>query len=375
MSEIAQRSPQQEVIAQIRGEEFREQIAQALPEGISAERFARIAVTALLEDQSKQRDPEKQLLACDRLSLFQALIRCAQSGLLPDGKEAAIVKRGKAAVFQPMVGGFRKIAGEHGWTIRSGAAHEHDEFDFQDEPPMLHHKVFTGGPRGELRFAYAVARHRDGRREQRVMTRDEVLKRQAVATTQKVWEERPDEMWAKTAVRDLFGELPMDPADALRLARVIEADRLARGEAAAELYGPPASEGEAQSETLSAPSHAASEQSQPPAEAPPPPAGAGEPEPGISEPEPAEGEAPLQALADAAAGFVPPSGKFSQGGAHGPKTLREIAALGPDGERWLRWALANVATPPEYVGAIVSFCRVYAPEAYQEHATRQELGL
>ena len=33
--------------------------------------------------------------------------------------------------------------------------------------------------------AYAVARHKDGRREQRVMTRDEVLKRQSVATSTK----------------------------------------------------------------------------------------------------------------------------------------------------------------------------------------------
>ncbi len=384
MSEIATQPPPS-ILAEIRSPEFREQLAAALPPGITPDRFQRVAVTALLEDQAKQRDPAKQLLSCDRLSLYQAVIRCAQDGLFPDGRHAALVKRGDKVAYQPMVAGLRAIAAEYGWTIRGTAVREKDEFDWQEEPPSLYHKVFVGGPRGELAYAYAVARHRDGRREQRVMTRDEVLKRAKSATTDQVWKTWPDEMWAKTPVRDLFQELPLAEAERARLESVLAADpveELAPGEATAALYGPDP-EDPAGADGLSP-----AEGSQPPAEEPaqdPPsaaPAGSDdEPEPG-PEPQPAEVEVPsdeamgdaLEALADAAAGYVPPNGKYASGGENGPKTFAEIAALGEAGAKWFAWALPRISEPPEYAAALWSFCRVRLPGVYQEAAARRDLG-
>ncbi len=377
MSEIAtQQQTANAVIAGIRGPEFREQLAAALPVGVSPERFARIATTALLDDQIRQRDPSKQLLSCDRASLFQALIRCAADGLDPDGREAALVKRGDKVVYQPMVAGLRKIAAAYGWTIRSNAVREKDDFDYTEEPPAIYHKVFTGGERGELAYAYAVARHADGRREQRVMTRDEVLKRRESATTGQVWDSWPDEMWAKTAVRDLFQELPRAGELGTRLRDALELEPdLAPGEAAALLYGDP--DDDLPEVSAGTDGNPDPPESQPPAAAPaqdPAPAdaaGEDEPEP----PAPAQtGEATpeaLQALAAAAASLVPPNGKYAASGDHGPKTLEEIAETNPD---WFKWALPRVTDPPEYAAALWSYARIFLPGIYQEAIAKKDLA-
>lgn len=367
MTGLVTRTPQQEVIAQIRGEDFHTQLAAALPEGIPPERFARILVTALLDDQIRQTDPAKQLLSADRASLFQACLKCAQDGLLPDGRQAALVRRGKNVVYQPMVAGLRTIAAEYGWTIRSAAVRANDEFAYNDEPPELRHKVATDGDRGELVYAYAVARHKDGRREQRVMTREEVLKRMDSATTKQVWEKWPDEMWAKTSVRDLFQELPFAVAERVAVAlRVAELDP---GEAANALYGVEIPEGDSAAGTTGGDG--------PPAEPQPPtPPVAAQPSDDEPGPEPVEvsgEEADLEALAAEAAKYVPPNGKFSDGGAHGPQSLSQIYALST-GEGWFRWALGSVTAPPEYVAAVWSFARVALPEVYQAALAKRELG-
>jgi recombination protein RecT len=352
MSEIAQRSPQVEVIEEIRGDEFRQQLQQALPDNVSVDQFTRATITALMGN------PDLLDAKVDRKSLYLSVIKAAQIGLRPDGNEAAIVLYGNKAQLLPMVGGYRKIAAEHGWTIRSSVVYERDEFDYTTEPPAITHRE-AQGERGELVYAYAVARHVDGRREQRVMTRDEVLKRAKVARTDKVWSQWPAEMWAKTPVRDLFGELPMAPYDGLRLARVVEAGRLESGDAAERLYGSgltaisPEGAAPAGGDLLL-------------------PAGVGdsEPEPGLSD----DVAAGAVEAADGAAAFVPPNGKFAQGGQHGPKTLAQILELGDDGANWLRWALAHIAEPAEYVHAVWSFAQVYAPVIFQEAAARKEMS-
>src|SRR4029077_9162978 len=80
------------------------QFKYALPAHIPAERFIRVLMTAV------QNNPK--LLACNKQSFFNAAMRCAQDGLLPDGREAAIVpfgdnedgqKKSDQASYLPMV--------------------------------------------------------------------------------------------------------------------------------------------------------------------------------------------------------------------------------------------------------------------------------
>jgi recombination protein RecT len=59
------------------------QFKAALPPQISVEKFTRVAMTAIQQDQN--------LLLADRTSLFGACMKAAQDGLIPDGREAAFV--------------------------------------------------------------------------------------------------------------------------------------------------------------------------------------------------------------------------------------------------------------------------------------------
>lgn len=97
-------------------------------------------------------------------------------------------------------------------------------------------------------------------------------------------------------------------------------------------------------------------------------------EPGLEEAEVVEGEiVEEQASLTDSGSFVPPSGKFSAGGEHGPKTLTEILATGTDGEGWLKWALARIAPEQrEYHDAIWAFAQAEAPAVYQAALAAQE---
>src|SRR5687768_9095425 len=82
---------------------MRQQIKMALPSHISVEKFERVATTAV-QTNPDLLNPQK----VDRRSLFGALVRAAQDGLLPDGREGAIIPfKGKAA-WMPMVAGIMK---------------------------------------------------------------------------------------------------------------------------------------------------------------------------------------------------------------------------------------------------------------------------
>jgi len=64
-------------------EERADQYAAALPSTIKPERFTRTVLTAVTQNP--------QLLECHRGSLLLACMKAAQDGLVPDGREAALV--------------------------------------------------------------------------------------------------------------------------------------------------------------------------------------------------------------------------------------------------------------------------------------------
>jgi len=86
------------------------ELAAALPAHIPVERFARIVMTAIMSNLD--------LVNCDRRSLWNACMRAAQDGLLPDGREGVIVPfkivGRKMAQWMPMISGLRKRARQSG---------------------------------------------------------------------------------------------------------------------------------------------------------------------------------------------------------------------------------------------------------------------
>jgi recombination protein RecT len=363
-ADIEQRSPAGTLISKIqRDEAIRTQIAMALPQTVSLDRFARATSTALLQNPD--------LAKSDEAALFQAVVKCAQDGLLPDGREAALVLYKGKAQYLPMIGGVRKIAAEYGWTIRTHVVYANDEFAVEQgtNDRILHRPVPIGADRGPLVAAYAVAHHRDGRRSFfEVMTGEDIAKAKAVAQTDRVWKQWPSQMWEKTVGHRIAKKLPLDPIDSQRLTRVLNAVDLGPAESAAALYGPDA--GASFSELPSG-----VQPDEPPAEqvtdtasvqgaAGDTPAAAGDTPSPDAPPAaaPPIDEAAIEAAATAAE-YVPPSGRYAEGGEEGPLDLAGILDLGDPGRKFLDTCL-NKLSNPEWRAATEAFCRVNMPDEY-----------
>jgi len=343
----------------VRGEAFQQQVALALPEGMAPERFVRVMITALNDN------PDLASKA-DMNTVFQAGLKAAADGLLPDGEEAAFVIFKGEAVYMPMIGGFRKIAGEQGWSIRTTAVHENDEFAYElgEEPRIIHRPALRD--RGDVVAAYAVAVHRDGRRELEVMNREEIDAVRAVSRSKDngPWVGWYSRMAEKTVGRRLFKKLPLGEIGRSVDAARQEVERRAEaspGEAASLMYGP-------QGETFTArelgagsgptpPEPAAQESTRStaepasaPAEASPPaPAPSPSPEPeefADTEPPPAATTSQEEILEQA--GAI----KFSSG-RHKGKT---IAAILEEGDLdWLVWAMGGGWKTEPQKGAITTY--------------------
>lgn len=189
----------------------------ALPKHIPVERFRRVAITAI------QRNPE--LALADQKSLFGACMTAAQDGLLPDGREAALVvfktkikRDGQEQYIQqvqylPMVAGIRKRiyqSGEiRGLTAR--AAYQNDEFDYAyGLNEFLEHKPCRLN-RGPLIAAYAIVTYKDGSKEFDVMEIPDIEKVRYASRRPDSgpWKDWYDEMAKKSVIRRLGKGLPL----------------------------------------------------------------------------------------------------------------------------------------------------------------------
>lgn len=387
--EIATRTPQQELVASVRSPEFKQQVALALPEGVKPERFQRVVVTALLDNPD--------LAGADPNSVFNAALHAAKDGLLPDGREAAFVMFRDKATYMPMIGGFRKIAAEFGWAMRTRVVYENDTFDHElgADETIRHHPARPGIERGQLVAAYAVAKHRDGRTEIEVVYGEDVAKARKVsrASDRGPWVEWPERMWEKTAGRRLFAKLPLAEADRERRDSLLAADEIPPGRAAEALYGPephtaqaprPPGEDGTEQAAEEVVAEAERETGTDPSGSPSGTDGASAPAPADDEPEVVEGEvvdeeggqfAPPEGVdanhpdvvaANEAAELGPTSGKYKG------KNLREIADDGDDGASYVKWICRNWKTEPLKSGAI-AFAKVYLPQVYAE-IEEQETG-
>lgn len=128
------------------------QFKAALPAQIPVERFVRVVQTAVASNLD--------LLNCDRNSLYAAAMRCAQDGLLPDGREAALVKFGSNIRYMPMVGGIAKKARNSGEikTMNSEVVYERDHYrHWSDEKGEHFEHEKARGDRGGVVLTYTYA--------------------------------------------------------------------------------------------------------------------------------------------------------------------------------------------------------------------------
>jgi recombination protein RecT len=182
------------------------QFALALPEHVSPERFVRVVVTAIQSNPSLQN--------ADRDSVLGAAIKCAQDGLLPDGREAALVVYGSKAQYLPMIAGVLAKVRRSGelLTIASHIVYEKDAFTYTlGDDERIEHQPFLSGPRGKPIAAYAVAKTKDGGIYREVMSIEQIEQVRNVSRAKGAgpWVQWWDEMARKTVLRRLAKRLPM----------------------------------------------------------------------------------------------------------------------------------------------------------------------
>lgn len=198
-------------------EQMTEQFHAALPEHIPVARFKRVVMTAL------QNNPD--LTKCSKSSLWNSCMRAAQDGLLPDGREGAIVPYQGVAQWLPMVFGIRKKVRNSNeistWEVH--AVYEKDNFAYElgDQPFIRHKPYFEKGSPGELVAAYSVVVMKDGSITREVMSAWEIDQvRHSSRGTKTPWNvpEFYPEMCKKTVAKRHAKVLPMssDLDDLLR---------------------------------------------------------------------------------------------------------------------------------------------------------------
>jgi recombination protein RecT len=218
---VATRTAMQEVCAAVAAPDFKAKIRSAAGTGnAEVERFTRVALTAL------QLTPDLVTVK-DRGSIMLSLSRCAADGLLPDGREAALVKVGDKVAYWPMIGGVRKMAAEYGFSLVANVVYSGDEFDYQLglDPRVTHKPPKLDIERGNPIGAYAIAQHEDHGLFLEVMNHQEIehVRTSSKAGTSGPWKSHWGEMARKTVARRLFKQLPLG-AISDRHASILAAD-------------------------------------------------------------------------------------------------------------------------------------------------------
>lgn len=199
-----------EATAQLRGQinvmtrEFRK----ALPSHIAPEKFQRVVMTVV------QQNPD--LMKADRQTLLASCLKCAADGLIPDGREAALVIFSNKVQYMPMLAGLQKRVRNSG-EIASVQAHiiyENDHFVWrQGLDEHIEHTPLFPGHRGKAIGAYAIAKFKDGSDPQFEVMDVEAIERVRSVSRGKnggPWAQWWDEMARKTVFRRLSKWLPMD---------------------------------------------------------------------------------------------------------------------------------------------------------------------
>mgnify|MGYP001156496481 CR=1 FL=1 len=182
------------------------QFALALPEHVSPEKFVRVVMTAINTNPDLQK--------ADRQSVLAAAMKCAQDGLLPDGREAALVTYGNKAQYLPMIAGVLAKVRRSGElrTISAHIVYENDAFTYTlGDDERIEHQPRLDGPRGKPIAAYAIAKTKDGGVYREVMSVEQINQVRNVSRAKNAgpWVQWWDEMARKTVLRRLSKRLPM----------------------------------------------------------------------------------------------------------------------------------------------------------------------
>lgn len=157
----------------IQGDAFKQAVSSALPKHLTADRFCRVAATALM------RVPK--LAQCDQASFFNCLLTLSQYGLEPDGRNAHLIpfenRRAGITECQLIIDykGLVELAMRSGLIARIHAdvVCINDVFEY-NMGNITEHKIDLKNDRGEVYAAYAIVTFKDGTTKCEVMSYREI---------------------------------------------------------------------------------------------------------------------------------------------------------------------------------------------------------
>lgn len=225
----------------IQSEKFRQEIAAALPRHVKPERFQRVLLTSVINDN--------RLLEVEPIKVVKAALKIAPLGLFTDPLlgEAVLVKDGTGEVqVRVMYRGLLKLARQSG-EVAAAYAHEVCQNDkvtvsLGTGKALIHEPSIID--RGDVIAYYACVKYRDGEVDFEIMTVPEINKIRDKSDGWKAfraqrikdtpWNSSFEEMAKKTVLRRLLKRVPASPdlAEAMRLEEA--GDRQEYGESAAE---------------------------------------------------------------------------------------------------------------------------------------------
>jgi len=196
----------------IASDDFKSQIALALPKHLTPSRFISVALTAMVKNP--------KLLDCTRESVIDSIVSLSIAGLEPDGRRAHLVpyynkKRGvleckyiidyKGLV--EMTINFGSAS-----TVHSEIVCENDVFEY-DKGEIKHHIIDYKKPRGKKYLVYVIFRMKDGGEKAEVMPLEDVenIRLRSPAGESGPWITDKDEMRKKTVTRRGSKWVPMSP--------------------------------------------------------------------------------------------------------------------------------------------------------------------
>jgi recombination protein RecT len=196
---------------QLAGDYFKQQVALALPKHMTADRFVRVGLTALLKTP--------KLADCTPESVIQCMLACSSLGLEPDGRRAHLIPYGNVCTLIVDYKGIVELAKRSGDVsgVFAQVVCENDSFEWENGE--VKHQIDWKRDRGAMYAAYATITFRDGSKQTDVMTKAEIdaIRRRSKAGNSGPWVTDYNEMAKKTVFRRASKWITLSPevADAL----------------------------------------------------------------------------------------------------------------------------------------------------------------
>lgn len=196
----------------------------------AAENFLRTAVTYVTMNE--------RLLQCTPKSLWSALMRACQDGLMVDGKMALINTYKDTATYQPMLTGIVRLVYRAGYIVTPEVVYKGDYFKFAkgDDAKIVHNPAIPQQSK-DIEYAYAIFRDKDSgqiiHREVMAWEELEKIQKESFAKIEKQgkdiknspWHKWTDQMCRKSAINRGAKYIDKTP----QLESAIQADYEAQG--------------------------------------------------------------------------------------------------------------------------------------------------